>query len=65
MWLTLGAALCTIQSMKTKNELLQKATGELVQIILDFQVMVVGLKEEIRQLKDELAKTKKSRPGQK
>jgi hypothetical protein len=34
--------------MKTKRELLLKATEELVQIVLDFQLMIVGLKEEIR-----------------
>ena len=63
--MTLGAVLCTIQSMETKKELLQKPTEELIQIILDLQGVVVDLEEMIRQLKDELAKAKKSRPGQK
>jgi hypothetical protein len=44
--------------MKTKKELLQASIEELVQIIL-------ALQEENRQLKDELAAAKKSRPGQK
>jgi prefoldin subunit 5 len=51
--------------MNTKQELLQKPTEELVKIILDFQRIVTDLTEEVRQLKDELAKAKKSRPGQK
>jgi hypothetical protein len=63
-WISL-AELCTIQSMETKKELLQKPTEELVKIILDLRHIILNLQEEVRCLKDGLAKAKKSVPGRK
>jgi hypothetical protein len=49
--------------METKKELSLKTTEELVKIILDLRQMIFNLQEQNKQLKDELAKAKKSVPG--
>ena len=47
-----------------KTELEQLSTSQLIQIILDLQVKFLELQEEVKLLKEELARAKKSRLNQ-